>query len=49
LKIGEISPAEAMQVVMNRLKGRFALMALIEEGKWLVVGCRDYPLGIRFQ
>jgi glucosamine 6-phosphate synthetase-like amidotransferase/phosphosugar isomerase protein len=46
LKISKISPAEAMQVVMKKLKGRFALMVLIEEGKWLIVGCRDYPLAV---
>jgi hypothetical protein len=45
LKFG-ISPAEAMQVVMKKLKGRFALMVLLEEGKWLIVGCRDYPLAV---
>jgi len=32
--------------MMKQLKGRFALMALLEEGKWLMVGCRDYPLAI---
>jgi asparagine synthetase B (glutamine-hydrolysing) len=40
------SPIEAMQVMMTKLKGKFALMALIEKGKWLMVGCRDYPLSV---
>jgi hypothetical protein len=35
-----------MKVMMKQLKGCFALMALLEEGKWLMVGCRDYPLAI---
>ncbi len=46
LEICHLSPTEAMKVMMKQLKGRFALMVLVEEGKWLIVGCRDYPLAI---
>jgi glucosamine 6-phosphate synthetase-like amidotransferase/phosphosugar isomerase protein len=35
-----------MQVVMRCLKGRFSLMALVAKEKWLMAGCRDYPLAI---
>jgi glucosamine 6-phosphate synthetase-like amidotransferase/phosphosugar isomerase protein len=41
-----VSPIEAMQVIMKKLKGRFVLMVLVEEGNWLMVGCRDYPLTV---
>jgi glutamine phosphoribosylpyrophosphate amidotransferase len=46
LEISHLSPVKAMQVMMKKLKGRFAIMALIGDGKWLMVGCRDYPLAI---
>jgi glucosamine--fructose-6-phosphate aminotransferase (isomerizing) len=46
LEICHLSPVDAMRVMMKKLKGNFALMALIEEGKWLMVGCRDYPLAM---
>jgi glucosamine 6-phosphate synthetase-like amidotransferase/phosphosugar isomerase protein len=35
-----------MQIVMKRLKGHFAIMVLVAKGKWLMAGCRDYPLAI---
>jgi glucosamine 6-phosphate synthetase-like amidotransferase/phosphosugar isomerase protein len=35
-----------MQVIMKKLKGHFALMVLVEEGNWLMVGCRNYPLAV---
>ncbi len=41
---GELSPVDAMQKMMTKLKGNFTLMALVTKGKWLMVGCRDYPL-----
>ncbi len=31
---------------MRKLKGQFALMALVTKGKWLMVGCRYYPLAV---
>lgn len=37
---------EAMRRLMKHLKGHFVLMALIAEGEWLMVGCRDEPLMI---
>ncbi|MCP3927602.1 MAG: hypothetical protein GY705_00695, partial [Bacteroidetes bacterium] len=46
LEICHLSPTKAMKVMMKQLKGCFGLMALLEEGKWLMVGCRDYPLAI---
>jgi glutamine phosphoribosylpyrophosphate amidotransferase len=39
-------PVEAMQVMMKKLRGRFTLMVLIADGKWLMVGCHDYPLAV---
>jgi len=39
-------PIKAVQVMMRELKGNFAFMALVAIGKWLLVGCRDYPLAI---
>jgi len=36
----------AIEVMMTKLKGRFALMALVTDGKWLMLGCRDYPLAV---
>jgi glutamine phosphoribosylpyrophosphate amidotransferase len=42
----EVSPIDAMRSVMKNLKGHFALMVLVAKGKWLMVGCRDYPLVI---
>jgi len=44
LKTDMMSPVEAMRRLMKRLKGHFVLMALITEGEWLMVGCRDEPL-----
>jgi hypothetical protein len=44
LEYGELSPVDAMQKMMTKLKGHFVLMALITKDKWLMVGCRDYPL-----
>ncbi|MCK5522570.1 MAG: hypothetical protein KAI83_05475 [Thiomargarita sp.] len=41
-----LSPIDAMQKMMTKLKGQFAFMALVTEGKWLMVGCRDYPLAV---
>ncbi|MCK5523924.1 MAG: hypothetical protein KAI83_12400 [Thiomargarita sp.] len=41
---GELSPVDAMQKMMTKLKGHFTLMALVTKEKWLMVGCRDYPL-----
>jgi glucosamine 6-phosphate synthetase-like amidotransferase/phosphosugar isomerase protein len=46
LEICHLSPVKAMQVMMKKLRGRFAMMALIADGKWLMAGCRDYPLAI---
>jgi len=46
LEFAHLSPIEAIQVMMRKLKGQFALMALVTEGKWLMVGCRDYPLAV---
>jgi hypothetical protein len=46
LTYGQLSPVDAMQVMMKKLKGQFALMALVTKGKWLMVGCRDYPLSV---
>ncbi len=46
LEISHLSPVKAMQVMMKKLKGRFAIMALIAKGKWLMVGCHDYPLAV---
>jgi glucosamine 6-phosphate synthetase-like amidotransferase/phosphosugar isomerase protein len=43
---GSLSPVDAMQKMMRKLKGQFALMTLVTEGKWLMVGCRDYPLAV---
>jgi hypothetical protein len=43
---GYLSTVKTMQMVMNRLKGNFAIMVLVAQGKWLMVGCRDYPLAI---
>ena len=40
------SPVEAMQAMITNLKGRFAIMALVMRGKWLMVECRGYPLVI---
>jgi glucosamine 6-phosphate synthetase-like amidotransferase/phosphosugar isomerase protein len=37
---------KAIQVMMTKLKGRFAIMALVANGKWFMVGCRDYPLAV---
>lgn len=39
-----MSPEKAMQKLMKHLKGHFVIMALIAEGEWLMVGCRDEPL-----
>jgi glucosamine 6-phosphate synthetase-like amidotransferase/phosphosugar isomerase protein len=44
LETDKMSPIGAMQKLMKRLKGHFVLMALIAEGEWLMVGCRDEPL-----
>ncbi len=46
LEVCHLSPIDAMKVMMKKLKGHFALMALVTEGKWLMVGCRDYPLAV---
>ncbi len=46
LKFCPFSPVEAMQVMMKKLKGRFALMILVAEGKRLMVGCHDYSLAV---
>ncbi len=46
LEISHLSPVKAMQVMMKKLRGRFAIMALIADGKWLMAGCRDYPLAV---
>jgi glucosamine 6-phosphate synthetase-like amidotransferase/phosphosugar isomerase protein len=46
LESHHLSPIEAMQKMMRKLKGQFALMALVTKGKWLMVGCRDYPLAV---
>ena len=46
LETDRMSPVEAMQRLMKRLKGHFVLMVLIAEGEWLMVGCRDEPLMI---
>ncbi|MCK5521575.1 MAG: hypothetical protein KAI83_00445 [Thiomargarita sp.] len=46
LEYDHLSPIDAMKVMMTKLKGQFALMALVTEGKWLMVGCRDYPLAV---
>ncbi|MCK5524259.1 MAG: hypothetical protein KAI83_14095 [Thiomargarita sp.] len=35
---------KAIQLMMTKLKGRFAIMALVADGKWFMVGCCDYPL-----
>ncbi len=32
--------------MMTKLKGQFSLMALMTEGKGLMVGCHDYPLAV---
>jgi hypothetical protein len=44
LEHGKLSPEDAMQNMMTKLKGRFTLMALVTKEKWLMVGSRDYPL-----
>ncbi len=46
LEIDHLSPIEAMKAMMKKLKGHFTLMALITEGKWLMVGCHDYSLSV---
>jgi glutamine phosphoribosylpyrophosphate amidotransferase len=46
LEFRYLSPVEACQAMLKRLKGHFALMALVRKGKWLMVGSRDYPLAI---
>jgi hypothetical protein len=46
LEYHHLSAIDAMQRMMRKLKGQFALMALVTEGKWLMVGCRDYPLSV---
>ncbi len=46
LETDSLSPIEAMQKIMTKLKGQFALMVLVTKGKWLMVGCRDYPLAV---
>jgi glutamine phosphoribosylpyrophosphate amidotransferase len=44
LEIASLSPIDTMKMMMKQLKGKFVLMVLVEEGKWLMVGCCDYPL-----
>ena len=46
LETDSLSPIEAMQKMMTKLKGQFALMVLVTKGKRLMVGCRDYPLAV---
>jgi glutamine phosphoribosylpyrophosphate amidotransferase len=46
LEFDKLSQIDAMQKMMTKLKGHFALMALVTKGKWLMVGCRDYPLAM---
>jgi glutamine phosphoribosylpyrophosphate amidotransferase len=46
LETDSLSPIDAMQKMMTKLKGQFALMALVTKGKWLMVGCHDYPLAV---
>ncbi|MCP3892249.1 MAG: hypothetical protein GY702_25765, partial [Desulfobulbaceae bacterium] len=41
---GKLSPEDAMHKMMEKLEGRFTLMALVTKEKWLMVGCRNYPL-----
>jgi glucosamine--fructose-6-phosphate aminotransferase (isomerizing) len=41
----QILPSEVMRMVMKRLKGHFALMILLSDGRWLIVAAsRGYPL-----
>jgi glucosamine--fructose-6-phosphate aminotransferase (isomerizing) len=43
----QILPSEVMRMVMKRLKGHFALMILLSDGKLLIVAAsRGYPLAI---
>jgi hypothetical protein len=41
----QILPSEVMWMVMKRLRGHFALMILLSDGRWLIVAAsRGYPL-----